>query len=141
MASLAEARAKAATPLATSLGDCHSLIDVFEKKDSDATRARLRAAIRRVVSRVVCLFVARGRSRLGAVQVWFKDTERHRDYLIAYTQGRGNAQKKTPAEWWVRSFADIATPGEFDLRNRRDATKLERALERAMAKTEAKQAG
>ena len=128
-AQLSTARAKVATPLSAAIGDCHGLIDVFKKNDSDDTRTRLKAVLRRVVSQVVCLFVARGRSRLAAVQMWFKETGRHRDFIIAYTQGRGNAQVKTPASWSVVSDAWPAGAGEIDLRKQADAKVVEQFLE------------
>lgn len=124
VALLAAARAKSATPLAAAVGDCRGVIDLFRKNDDDDTRARLKAALRRVVSHVVCLFVARGRARVAAVQVWFKDTGRRRDFLIVYTQGRGNAQVRTPASWSVVSSVWPAEAGELDLRNPDHAARL-----------------
>lgn len=124
----AVAQARAASPLSVSLRDCQGLIDVLRKKDDDETRTRLRAAVRRVASHVVCLFVARGRARFAAVQVWFKGTDRHRDYVISYTQGRGNAQVKRPATWEAVSADWDTGPGGIDLRNPGDAAAVEQAL-------------
>ncbi len=57
---LAAARAKAAVPLAFAVGDCRGVIDLFRERSDDDTRARLKGALRRLVARITCLFVARG---------------------------------------------------------------------------------
>lgn len=123
----AVARAKAASPVSTAIGDIRGVIDLALRHDNDDTRARLKTAVRRVVSQALCLFVAHGRSRVAAVQVFIKDTEQCRGYLLGYTQGRGNAQVKTPAKWWVRSYLEL-NPGKFDLRNKAHVAALERQL-------------
>lgn len=134
VALLAAARAKAATPLAGAIGDCHGVIDVFRRNSNDEdTRARLKGVLRRVVSQVVCLFVARGRSRVAAVQVWFKDGARHRDFCIRYTSGRGNAQTQTAASWEALSAAWSTAPGDIDLRNPADAAAVENVLKVLLA--------
>jgi hypothetical protein len=125
---LIAARAKSATPLSTAITDCHGLIDLMRENDTEETRVRLKGAARRVIDRVMCLFVARGRSRVAAVQVWFKGTNWHRDFLISYTQGRGNAQVKTPASWFSVSNAWPAETGQVDLRNKADAQAIEKFL-------------
>jgi hypothetical protein len=127
VAAEAVARAKAASPMSAALADMQGNIKIVEQLDNDETRARLKGAIRRVVSKVVCLFIPRGRARLAAVQVWFNDRPECRGYLIGYVQGRGNAQKKTPASWVARSFTELDT-GNFDLQNMKHVATIEKLL-------------
>ena len=71
------------------------------RADQAAARTRLRGAIRRVISSVWCLFVAKGLTRRAVVQVWFKGGD-HRDYFILY---HGSRVKK-PAR-----VVDFKAPG------------------------------
>lgn len=98
-------------------------------RGDDATRERVRGALRRAVEGIYCLFTGEGRKRVAAVRVQFRETEAHRDYLIAYDPGRSNHRVKRPGSWAVRSFADAGLPG-LDLRKPADALKLERGLRR-----------
>jgi hypothetical protein len=131
---LADARQKAANPLSESWGEARSLIDALDAAaDPTAARLRLRAALRRIVSSLWLLPVARGRARLCAAQVWFVGGEKHRDYLIwsaAKTPGpiRPGAPARQEGQWWARSFAEAAIPGDLDLRKRADARMMEKAL-------------
>lgn len=125
---LAAARAKAASPLSSAVGDCRAVIDLFRERNSDDTRARLKGALRRLVARIMCLFVARGRTRLAAVQVWFKEGGRHRDFVIRYRQAAGNTRMSRPALWSVVSEAWTTEAGEIDLRVPADAIAVEKYL-------------
>lgn len=131
---LTEARRAAASSFALNVQRCHSLIDALGARDNTEARERLRAAVARAVESVWCLFVARGtnkyngRSRLAAVQVRFKGTPWVRSFLIAFTQGRGNAQTSTPASWYVLTDAWNAVAGEVDLSDRKQAGELEKVL-------------
>ncbi len=120
---LSVARAEAANPLAEAWGEARSLADVLETND---TRLRLRAALRRVVSSVWCLFVARGSTRLAAVQVWFAGDAEHRDYLIHHRPARGGTgADRLAARTHCRSFVAPAGPGKLDFRRRADAKAVE----------------
>ncbi len=119
---LSEARARAASPLSDAWGEYRTLADVLDQApDPEETRTRLRGVLRRMVESMTCLFVARGATRLAAVQVDFAGVGKRRSYLVGHRAG---------GEGWCRSFADAAPAADaLDLRKRKDAAKLARALE------------
>jgi DNA invertase Pin-like site-specific DNA recombinase len=128
---LAEAQQKAAHPLSASWGEAQSLIDILDNApDPQDARVRLRSAIRRIVESVHLLIVAGGKTaaRLCAVQVWFADRDRHRDYLICYRPAKGNGRVRTEGAWRCWSLADKIDPAGLDLRRREDAEALELVL-------------
>lgn len=96
--------------------------------DPQDARLRLRSALRHIISDIWLLIVPRGRARLAAVQVWFTDGKRRRDYLLFHRPARANASARTDEQWWARSLAAVAEPGDLDLRNRDHAARLEAAL-------------
>jgi DNA invertase Pin-like site-specific DNA recombinase len=118
---LAEARAMAEHPLSASWSEA---VQLMAEKDPD----RLRAALLATISGIWCLFVPRGKIRLAAVQVWFAGSETHRDYLIMHKPAVATPETRTPSQWCARSFAEVAKPGDLDLRRRKDAVKLEKVL-------------
>jgi hypothetical protein len=123
---LARAQQAAASPAREAWGQCHTLIDALDNApDAEEARVRLRAAVRRVVESVWVLTVRRGHERLAAVQLWFADGKKHRDYLILHRPATGGSVGTRPARWWVRSLAEVARPGDLDLRRREDARALE----------------
>jgi hypothetical protein len=122
-ADLADARQEAASPLGAAWGDCGSLLAALRTADD---RVKLRSVLRRITESIWCLFVARGKVRLAAVQCWFAGGK-HRDYLIVHQGGWSNGKTHHEAKWWVRSLAEAA-PAPLDLRKRKDARDLERAL-------------
>jgi DNA invertase Pin-like site-specific DNA recombinase len=124
---LAAARMQASSPLAASWGDYASLLDVLENAPNpDEVRTRLRSALRRITQSIHCLFLTRGRLRVAVVQAKFQGGAR-REFLIVYRGGTANKMVRRPAEWWVRSMADVG-PAHLDLSRPADAAKLERAL-------------
>jgi DNA invertase Pin-like site-specific DNA recombinase len=125
---LARAQQEAASPLGEAWGECRTLIDVLAAApDAEEAQVRLRAALRRVVEGVWCLFLGRGPWRVAAVQVWFTGGAR-RDYLILHRAATGGAVGARPAQWWARSLATVIKPGAMDLRKREHAADLEQAL-------------
>ncbi|VTR94239.1 site-specific recombinase : Site-specific recombinase OS=Rhizobium fredii (strain HH103) GN=SFHH103_03916 PE=4 SV=1: Resolvase: Recombinase [Gemmata massiliana] len=123
---LRTARQEAASTLVNAWEDCQSLADLLATSPDPAdTRARLRAAVHRVVKQVYCLFVAQAKTRIAAVQVWFEGEESHRDYLIVHRSGTGNRV----AEWFVRSLVLPTSTAGIDLRKREDVALLEPILE------------
>ena len=48
--------------------------------------------------------------------------------MILHRPARSNGHFRTEGDWDVRSFADAARPGTFDLRKQKDAKRLEAAL-------------
>jgi hypothetical protein len=81
-----------------------------------------------VISSVWCLFTfvprvgSRGRvyqGRAACVQVLFRGSARRR-HLLVTTDRKG--------AWQARSFADVALPGDFDLKDRDATRRLELLL-------------
>src|SRR5262249_42068666 len=87
-------------------------------------RGRLRVRIAQLVSGLWAVIVRRGKKCLCGVQLWFRGSERRRDYLILHVPGT----RDTGGRVIVRSLASAAAPGDLDLRKRTDAKKLEAAL-------------
>src|SRR5262249_34901733 len=91
---IGEARQEEASPLGEAWGDCQTLLDAIDRApEPEEARVRLRAALRRIVEEIWCLFVDRGIVRLAAVQVWFAGGA-HRDYLIMHRGSHANAASK-----------------------------------------------
>jgi DNA invertase Pin-like site-specific DNA recombinase len=128
-AELAAAQQEAASPLAETWGSFRSLAALLgDDGGSDETREKVRAALRRAVGEVVCLFASAGRTRLAAVQVYFRGGTAHRDYLVIYSPGRSNQSVKRPGRTECRSFADESAG--LDLRDPKQAAKLAAVLAR-----------
>jgi hypothetical protein len=126
---LTEARQKAAHPLDESWGEANSLLSVLDSApDASDARLRLRSALRRIVDSIWMLVVPRGADRLAAVQIWFVDGNRCRDYLILHRPAKSNGKKRIESEWSVRSLADVAKAGKLDLRKREHVARLEAVL-------------
>jgi len=120
---LAAARQEAASPLSGAWRDLKTPADVLRSaSDAGAARTRLRGAIRRTVSGMWCLFVAKGLTRRAVVQVWFEGGG-HRDYLILYHGARSKQSAR------VVDFKAPGRKGELDLREKKHAAPLERILE------------
>lgn len=126
---LAAARQEAADPLANSWGEFPGLVDLATTDDG---RVRLAAVLRRVVSKMWCLFFSKGRTRVAVIQVRFAGSNAHRDYLVlsqpAAAVGSGRGRKLSPPKWSVRSFVTPGKKGDFDLRDRKHAAELEKVL-------------
>jgi DNA invertase Pin-like site-specific DNA recombinase len=126
---LAAAREKAAHPLSEAWGEAQTLAEAIDQApDPEEARLRLRSALRRIIDSVWLLVVVRGRDRLCAVQIWFTDGKRHRDYLLRHHQAVANRWARRPAETEVLSSADVAGLGPLDLRRPEDVAELEAAL-------------
>lgn len=124
---LAAALQEDASPLSEAWKRCGSLLDAINAApDEEEAHTRLRAALRRIVEEIRCLFVSRGSMRIAAVQVWFTGGA-HRDYLILHRGATGGSVGVRPAQWWARSLAEVA-PGDLDLRRDEDVKALETAL-------------
>jgi DNA invertase Pin-like site-specific DNA recombinase len=127
---LANAKAQAACSVADGWKECQSLTSILDNaSDVDDTRMRLRSAIRRIVSEVWLLVVPRKLTRLAAVQLHFADGGQRR-YLIYYTPPHHSFAGRKEMQWWARSLGTVAA-GDLDLRNRKDAQALIKALETA----------
>jgi DNA invertase Pin-like site-specific DNA recombinase len=128
---LAEVQREAASPLAEAWGTFRTLAGLKPAGDTDDLRVRIKAALRRTVEGIWCLFVSHGRKsdRLAAVQVWFKSGA-CRNYLIRHRQPRANSHGwRADGIWQVWSLADVVRPGDLDLRDRAHAEALEKRLQ------------
>lgn len=125
---LAEAKAKAAHPLAESWGETKSLAAALEAAaDPDDARLRIRSALRRIVDEIWLLVVPRGcMVRLAAVQIHFRQGGR-RDYIIHHRNAKCRYGGLSPAKTTVKSLKDMA--GDFDFRKKSDAKQLQSVLE------------
>lgn len=127
---LAEARAKAAHPLAGSWGDAQSLLSVLASAaDPEDVRLRLRQALRRIISEAWLLVVRRGITRLAVLQIHFTEGGR-RDYLIVHRRahkGRCGPRKEGYCE--ARSLAGILGKTDLDLRKPEHVARLETSLQ------------
>jgi DNA invertase Pin-like site-specific DNA recombinase len=133
-AKLAEARQKAAHPLADSWGETQTLAGILEgAEDVKDTRLRIRAALRRIVDSIWLLIVPRGTTRLAAVQMRFTGGA-HRDYLIVHWPAKGNRSAKVEARWTARSVSWHAKSkgkgAELDMHDKRHVAELEAALQK-----------
>jgi DNA invertase Pin-like site-specific DNA recombinase len=126
---LAEAEQSASHPASAAWGEAKSILKALDTApDPHDMRLRLRSALRRLIDSIYLLVVPRGRDRLLAVQVWFAEGDRHRDYLVLHRPAKANASARQEGMWWVRSLATVAAPADLDLRRREDVEELEAAL-------------
>ena len=113
-------RQEDAHPLPAAWGDALTLLDVLAKRNDTDTRTRLRAELRRAIESVTCMFAGRGRLRVAAVRVQFRDAT-HRNYIISYDPARSNADVKRAGVCRAASIAELKAPGQIDLRVPEDA--------------------
>jgi DNA invertase Pin-like site-specific DNA recombinase len=107
----AEAEREAADPAAASWREFRTLAQVVGGDPSEEVRSKVRAAIRRAVARVDCLFFAPvGRERFAVVRVRFRPAGGRmegpvRVYIIAYAPPHaGRGKVRTPGRWTAASF-------------------------------------
>jgi DNA invertase Pin-like site-specific DNA recombinase len=131
-AQLAEARSRAASPFAESLGETQSLLETVETADDPAeAKLRLRAALRRIIESIWVLVVRRGTAQILAAQIWFAAGEKQRSYLIVNQPARANRHGlSTEGGWSCISLATVHDADDLDLRRAADAAKAEAALSR-----------
>ena len=129
IARLEQAKAEAVSPAGDILGECSSLAEMLasadEGEERDELRRRVKASLRRLVDGIWLLVATpKKKARVAAARVQFRGQDRHRDYAIWWQD----------AEWSVRSLADAGLPISIDLRDPKQAARLEAAIARA-AKT------
>ena len=99
-------KGREAAPLAEAWGAVKPLAEAMEEQGwSEDARIRLKAAVARVVDAIWLLVLpaVKGQDRLAAVQLRFKDSNQHRDYLILVRPPKGNGKATVPGGWWARS--------------------------------------
>jgi DNA invertase Pin-like site-specific DNA recombinase len=121
----ADAQWASAHPPGQALARARSLLPLAADPD---TRPKLAAYLRRAISEIRLLVVARGRTRLAAVQIFFAGSDLRRDYLILHTPPYANRVSRVEARTHTCSLAGVAAPGELDLRQKSHSERLEKAL-------------
>jgi hypothetical protein len=102
-AALAEAEQLTATPLTESWKEAATLAGLNPDDDTDKRRQRIRAALRRCIESITCLFVpTTGRDRLAIVRVRFMSGG-VRVYVVWNQQPRAGIVERTPGQWWAHS--------------------------------------
>jgi DNA invertase Pin-like site-specific DNA recombinase len=129
----AAAQREAANPLTESWGEFRNLAEQWKKaspelREQPEFRERIRAALRRSIESVTCLFVRRGRAGLAALRIDFAGAASHKDFAIMVRPATAGSVGVRPATWWARSLAAVA-PGKLDLRKPDHAAELAEALE------------
>jgi DNA invertase Pin-like site-specific DNA recombinase len=91
VARLAEAQARAASPLATAWGEFPTLTKALAiAPDQKDARLRLRASLRRIVESIHLLIVRRLQDHLCAVQVCFASGQARRTYFVLHRPASGS---------------------------------------------------
>jgi DNA invertase Pin-like site-specific DNA recombinase len=124
-AKLDEARQQVAKPLGARWHDLTALLDGAADPD---VRRRLRCTISRIVETIWLLVVPRGRDRLAAVQFKFTGGGATRNYVILHRPPLWVGTALRPGNWCASSLAEVAAPGDLDLRRRDHARRLEKVL-------------
>jgi DNA invertase Pin-like site-specific DNA recombinase len=123
-ADLLEELARSVVPAERAWKDLPSLAALLtQAEDPDELRLKLRGVLRRVIDSACVLIVPRGATRLCTVQFFFTGGVQ-RSYLILHR----TAGFRRTSVWWCRSFASVVQSGDFDMRDRSHATRLERVL-------------
>jgi DNA invertase Pin-like site-specific DNA recombinase len=124
------AAAEALHPLSADWGQCQSLAALLaQSPDPTDTRIRLRTVLRRVVEDIRLLVVAKGTSRMAALQIHFTGNG-CRSYLVAYRPARSNGKQRVEASWQAHSFVEAGLdPAGLDLRRPEDAAALAQVLQ------------
>lgn len=127
-AKLGDAQRDASSPTSEAWGEFRSLADMLREDNSDELRIKTRAALRRAIDRIHCLFVPRGGTRFAFVRVQFAGSEAYRNYLIQFKMTYSNGRIKRPSKFVVESFKGPGR-GPIDLREPGDVVKMRRLLE------------
>ncbi|HEV3439909.1 MAG TPA: recombinase family protein [Gemmata sp.] len=114
---LSDARMRASNPQSEGWGTCHTLISALaSSEDREAARLKLQSAIRRVVEKMVCLFVRDGRRQIACVQFHFIGSVEVRTVFIRHRGELTNIKEKTPEHLSWSTMVD-GIPGKVSLEN------------------------
>lgn len=117
-AKLAEARTKAVNPQSEAWGACQTLIEAMNTaEDREASRLRLQSAVRRVVTRAVCLFARSGLRQIACVQLHLAGTDAIRTVFVRHRRELVNVKGRTPAYTSWSTLKD-ELPGKIDIAER-----------------------
>jgi hypothetical protein len=106
---LEEAEAHVICPASNQWKQVGELIDrIATEADVEEIRLRLRAAVRRIVERIVLLVmpVQGKRERLAFIHLHFRDGKKVRLYAIVYRPTINNRHIRTPARFWA-TYLDV----------------------------------
>jgi DNA invertase Pin-like site-specific DNA recombinase len=125
IAELEAAKARAASPVGDVLGECQSLAGLLDRaepgEELDERRRRTKAAIGRLVERMVMLVVpGPGKTRSCAMQLHFREGG-SRSIVVVYRAPVTTPTVKAEAKWKAVSVASRQMPREarmFDLRDK-----------------------
>jgi hypothetical protein len=127
---LADARRDAATPAGETWDEFRSLAALLKKDPTTETRRKVQAAIRRAIESVHVVVVGVRGYRVAGCRVQFRNSERHRDYIVRVRTFPGNPKVPRRPVWEVLSGLPA---GKLDLRKPADAAKVKRVLEKLVA--------
>jgi DNA invertase Pin-like site-specific DNA recombinase len=112
------AKAAAACQEGDNVGEFVSLVKLLDEakpEERDSLRARVRSALRRVVSGMGLVLASRGDARLAFLQVWFTAGGKPREYVLYYHRGR----RGRPSAWCVDTWrSQLKGKNVLDLRSR-----------------------
>jgi DNA invertase Pin-like site-specific DNA recombinase len=124
---LAEAHQKQASPLAETWTEMRTLAETLQSMpDQQAARLRMRMLLRRSIEAIYLVVVPRGRTRICAAQVVFRDKPLRRSYVIVSHPGHANAKARRDGSWEARSLA--SPTADVDLSDKKQAAEVERLL-------------
>jgi hypothetical protein len=119
---LLEEQARGAQPAERAWRELPSVREMI-RKEGDPARLRARTVLGRIVEEIWVLTVKRKTAQWCAVQAFFSGGAQ-RSFMI-YNQAAGYCRKG----WWrAGAFARVLAAGDFDLRDHKDAAKLEKLL-------------
>jgi DNA invertase Pin-like site-specific DNA recombinase len=136
IAKLEAAKARAASPVSDTLGECSSLVklmDDAEGNEKDELRTRVRTALRRLVEGIWVVIGCMDRVRLIQCQIWFRGGIANRTSLIVYDPPAWKGQSRFTGKVYVASVKhpdDGLWPiGNQDLRDPQQAEWMASDLE------------
>jgi hypothetical protein len=100
------------------------MITLLDVATDEPHRLRLRELLRTLIAEIWILIVPRKSYRLCAVQIFFREGNEARDYLIVYR----SAAYKREGFWRAQSLKHDLVGGKLDLRRPEDADALSRTL-------------
>ncbi len=104
-ADLAQAEADAACPASTAWSESVSLMQLLTEDNSDETRLKVKAALRRTITRIALTFwtdPTRPGIRRAHADIKFL-TGVSRQYVVTVTAPKANRHKRTPGSWYASS--------------------------------------
>jgi DNA invertase Pin-like site-specific DNA recombinase len=106
--------------LAASLDAAEVQIDV---------RLRLQSVLRRIIDRAYVLVMPLGRNRCAAVEIHFRGSPQPlMVHILRHQDWAGRWETRAPGRWWAYSVRDQTSNKRLELRNPKDAARMEHGL-------------